>query len=82
MASPVVAGMATLIRGMYPEFNAAQVKQIIVLSSVKYDEKVTVQERRKRNTFLRFPSLEVVNLYTALSLAQSIRDRATGKKQE
>lgn len=83
MASPVVAGMATLIRGMYPEFNAAQVKQIIVLSSVKYDEKVTVPGKKKKKHFSALSeSGGVVNLYTALSLAQSIRDRATGKKQE
>ena len=78
MAAPVVAGMATLIRGMYPELSASQVKDVIVLSSVKYDEKVVMPGKKKKK--VHFSKLSesggVANLYTALALAQSIRDKA------
>jgi hypothetical protein len=48
---------------------------------VKYDEKVIVPGKKKKKHFSTLSeSGGVVNLYTALTLAQSVRDRATGKE--
>ena len=59
MASPVVAGLAALIREYYPKLTAVQVKDIIMRSVVKRD-------------ILKDKSISggVVNAYNALLLAQ------------
>ena len=78
MAAPVVSGIAALVRGMYPELSAAQVKSVILLSSIKFEEKVIKPGTKKKK--VPFATLSdvggVANLYTALALAQSIRDNA------
>ena len=43
MASPVVAGLAALIRSYYPELTAKEVKDIIMKSVTKVDEKVKIK---------------------------------------
>ncbi|MGO1244966.1 MAG: S8 family peptidase [Sphingobacterium sp.] len=43
MASPVVAGLAALIRSYYPELTAKEVKDIIMKSVTKIDEKVKIK---------------------------------------
>ncbi|WP_437920783.1 S8 family peptidase [Sphingobacterium sp. LRF_L2] len=43
MASPVVAGLAALIRSYYPTLTAKEVKDIILKSVTKVDEKVKIQ---------------------------------------
>jgi len=84
MAAPVVSGIATLIRGMYPELSAAQVKQVILMSSVKYDEKVIMPGTKKKK--VHFSTLSetggVVNLYTALTFAQNLRENASATKDQ
>jgi subtilisin family serine protease len=81
MAAPVVSGIAALVRGMYPELSAAQVKSVILLSSIKFEEKVIKPGTKKKK--VPFATLSdvggVANLYTALALAQSIRDSAHGE---
>jgi len=72
MASPVVAGLAALIREYYPKLKAAQVKDVILRSVVKPAHPVWVGSGEHR----RLVTLDqisvaggVVNAYNALELA-------------
>ncbi len=73
MASPVVAGLAALIRSYYPKFTAFQVKEIIMNSVSKVDHKVKIKEDGSSR---KVPFSEVclsggiVNAYNALILAE------------
>ncbi len=72
MASPVVAGLAALIRSYYPKLNAMQVKEIILKSVVKVDHTVTLKEGQAERE-VAFTELcktgGIVNTYNALKLA-------------
>lgn len=72
MAAPVVAGLAALIRSYYPNLTAVQVKDIIMQSVVKVEQKVLVMQHGKNNE-LAFTDLcvtgGIVNAYNALKLA-------------
>lgn len=72
MASPVVAGVAALIRSYYPSLSAVQVKQAIMASVVKCDVPVAVKGAVP-NYKKPFSHLSVgggvVNAYRALQLA-------------
>jgi subtilisin family serine protease len=72
MASPVVAGLATLIREYYPKLTALQVKDIILRSVVKVDHPVIVQvDGKPAKVMLSDISVSggVVNAYQALQMA-------------
>jgi cell wall-associated protease len=75
MASPVVAGLAALILSYYPEFNAVQVKDIIVQSVSKVNHKVKYKDKRNENVKSLFSEMcvsgGIVNAYNALKLAES-----------
>lgn len=72
MATPVVAGLAALIRSYYPALTAVQVKEIIMKSVTKVDHKVTVKTAKSTR---KIPFADtcvsggVVNAYEALKLA-------------
>ncbi|MEJ2884728.1 S8 family peptidase [Pedobacter sp. GR22-6] len=70
MASPVVAGIAALVREYYPALTASQVKEIIVKSVVKVNYKV---KKPGTDDLVDFTDLcssgGVVNAYDALVLA-------------
>jgi subtilisin family serine protease len=51
MASPNVAGVATLIRSYYPSLNAVQVKQIIMESGTPLKNTVTIGEDKHKANF-------------------------------
>ncbi len=72
MASPVVAGLAALIRSYYPKLTALQVKDIILKSVVKVDHPVNVQVDEETRS-VPFSDLcvtgGVINAYNALKLA-------------
>lgn len=74
MASPVVAGMAALIREYYPKLKAAEVKDIILQSVVKVDHPVLLS-RGGTTEKVAFSELcrtgGVVNVFHALQLAES-----------
>lgn len=76
MASPVVAGLAALIRSYYPKLSAMQVKEIIMQSVEKVNHNV---EYRKGSETVSVPFSEicvsggVVNAYNALKLAASYK---------
>ncbi len=75
MASPVVAGVAAVIRSYYPQLSAQEVKDIIMNSVVVVDEIVQKpEEHASTSTKVNFRTLSVtggiVNLYDALILAE------------
>lgn len=79
MAAPMVAGVAAVIRSYYPELTAAQVKKIIMDSSIKSNQQV--KKPGTRGTMVSFSGLSVsggdVNLYEAIKLASKTK----GKKK-
>ena len=72
MASPVVAGLAALIRSYYPKLTAVQVKDIILKSVVKVNQSVQIKTETAVKT-VPFSDLcvtgGIVNAYEALKLA-------------
>jgi len=68
MASPVVAGLAALIRSYYPKLTAIQVKEIILNSVEKVNHDITLDGKK-----VPFADIcktgGVVNAYNALKLA-------------
>ncbi len=77
MASPEVAGVATLIRSYYPKLSASQVKHIIMNSGTKIDMKVLVPGSEDKANFSELSvSGSVLNAYNALVLA----DKMVNKK--
>lgn len=72
MASPEVAGIATLIRSYYPQLSASQVKHIIINSATKINLEVLVPgENEEKKSFSNLSvSGGVANAYNALVLAE------------
>jgi subtilisin family serine protease len=70
MASPNVAGVATLIRSYYPTLTAVQVKQIIMESGTPLKNQVVIgEDKHKANFGDASKSGRIVNAYNALLLA-------------
>ena len=84
MASPEVAGVATLIRSYYPQLSASQVKHIIMNSGTELDIEVLLPGSKSRENpegnKIKFSKLsitgKVANAYNALVLA----DKMVNKK--
>ena len=73
MASPNVAGVATLIRSYYPSLTAVQVKQIIMESGTPLKNQVVIGEDKHKTNFAdASKSGKIVNAYNALVLAESM----------
>ncbi|MEO1049394.1 MAG: S8 family peptidase [Bacteroidota bacterium] len=82
MAAPVTAGVAALIWSHYPDFNAQEVKEIIMQSSRKFDNlKVNKPSKsangpKKDAEYIDFSKLSVsggiVNSFEALKLAEEM----------
>jgi len=70
MASPVVAGLAALIRSYYPQLTAKETKDIIMKSVVKVDKKIKVkgENGNTRKVYLDEISVTggIVNAYQAI----------------
>ena len=75
MASPIVSGVAALIRSHYPKLTATEVKQILMDSSVKFDLMVQVPGERE-GTLKHFSELSksggVINAYNAMLMAKEM----------
>jgi subtilisin family serine protease len=73
MASPVVAGLAALIRSYYPKLKAEEVRDIIMKSVTKVDQKVKVKDTFDETVKVKLSEISVsggvVNAYTALQMA-------------
>ncbi len=74
MASPVVAGVAAVIRSYFPKLTAAQVKQIILLSGNKTNQEVELPgDAEQKVPFTKLSKTgTVVNLYKAIELAKKV----------
>ncbi len=75
MAAPVVSGLAALIRAYYPSFTAEEVKQVIMNSVTKIDQKVKVKgESGNKRVYLDEISVSggVVNAYKAIVEADKL----------
>lgn len=69
MAAPVVSGLAAIIRSYYPELTAVQVKNIILKSVTKVDQKVKIkQEGSSKKVYLDEISVSggIANAYNAI----------------
>ena len=70
MASPNVAGVATLISSYYPKLTSVQVKQIIMESGTPLKNQVVIgEDKHKANFADASKSGRIVNAYNALLLA-------------
>jgi len=70
MASPVVAGMAAVLKSYFPSLTATDLKRIILESAVVYHTKVQQPGTRKEVDFSELSSTGgLVNLYRAVQLA-------------
>jgi subtilisin family serine protease len=71
MASPVVVGLAAVLKGYFPYLSALQIKEIILNSAVKYHNLVNLPGSKEKT--ISFDSLSitggVANLYQAVKLA-------------
>jgi cell wall-associated protease len=81
MASPTTAGVAALIRSYFPTLTADQVKQVLLGSVVKLNEKV---HKPGTEDLVPFSDLSVtggvVNAYKAVELAEKTKGKKKVKK--
>lgn len=84
MASPVVAGVAAVLRSYYPYLTATQVKEILMESSVKITDEVLIPGEGGEKT--SFANLSVsggtVNAYKAMMLAATVKGKKKIKKSK
>jgi cell wall-associated protease len=76
MASPVVAGLASLILSYYPELSAKQVKNIIETTVTRIDEPIAIKpgtEGEKMNLDDLSINGGIVNAFNALSKAATVK---------
>lgn len=69
MAAPVVAGLAAMLRSYYPELTAQEVKEIIMNSVTKVDQKVKIKkDGSTKKVYLDEISVSggIVNAYNAI----------------
>lgn len=74
MAAPNVAGVAAMIRSLYPQLTAPQVKKIILDSGISPNVEVILggEQSNKRNFRNISKSGKIVNLYNALLMAEKM----------
>lgn len=79
MAAPMVAGVAALLRGYFPDLTGAQIKSIIMASTVRYQTQVNIPgSEGEKASFTRLcVTGGVVNAYKAIELAKATK----GKKK-
>lgn len=73
MAAPVVSGVAALLMAYFPDLSAAEVRRIILDSSVKYGDRMVPLPGTTEGETARFGDLSVtggvVNVYEAVRMA-------------
>lgn len=81
MAAPVVAGVAALIRSYYPQLSAAQVKEVLIESSIPKNIMVNVPGEDDMQKKLSEISVAggVINAYTALKLASQTKGKFSSR---
>lgn len=79
MAAPVVSGLAALILSYYPELKPHEVREIIMKSVVKVEQKVKNENERGESERVSFKELcvsgGIVNAYQALKLAETYKSK-------
>ena len=84
MASPVVAGVAAVLRSYFPSLKASQVKEIIMNSAVPVDLKVK-KPGDKSGDLVDFKTLSVqggaINLHNAVQMAKQTKGKKKVKKK-
>jgi subtilisin family serine protease len=76
MAAPVLAGVAATVWSLYPELTAQQVKKILIESGINYKKQEVIlpgTEDKKVKFKKLSKSGKVVNLYSALKMAESFK---------
>jgi subtilisin family serine protease len=72
MASPVVTGVAALIRSYFPELSAREIREILMQSAVPYDGEVYLPGTEEKVPFSNLSiSGGIVNAYEAVKIAQN-----------
>jgi subtilisin family serine protease len=75
MAAPVTSGVAALIMSYYPTLTAVQVKEILMKSSIKYDQNIN-KPGEKENTDTKLSDLcitgGIINAYEAIKMAEEM----------
>ncbi len=72
MASPVVAGVAALLRSYFPDLKADEIRKILVQSAYKYDGEVFLPGTKETVPFSDLSiSGGIVNAYEAVKIAQN-----------
>ena len=84
MASPVVAGVAAVLRSYFPSLKASQVKEIIMNSAIPVDLKVK-KPGDKSGDLVDFKTLSVqggaINLHSAVQMAKQTKGKKKVKKK-
>jgi subtilisin family serine protease len=74
-AAPVVSGIAALLMAYYPELSAAQVRQILLDSAVRFPDRMVVRPGTE-DELVRFGELSItggiVNAYSAVRMAEQL----------
>jgi len=72
MASPVVAGVAALLRSYFPDLSAKEIKEVLIESAVPYDGEVYLPGSKEKVPFSDLTvSGGIVNAYEAVKIAQN-----------
>lgn len=80
MAAPNVAGVAALIRGYYPNLNAAQVKRILMDSGTLIPFDVKVGQKQQKIPFSEAClSGKIINAHNALKMAEEMTNTSKDK---
>ena len=79
MASPVVAGVATVLRSYFPSLTAEQVKSILLESSVKQNHEVYLPG--DKSTMVPFSQLSVAGGVVNVEKAVNLAKKTQGKKK-
>ncbi|PKV52032.1 subtilase family protein [Aquimarina sp. MAR_2010_214] len=76
ISTPVVSGIAALIRSYYPNLRAMQVKEILMKSGVSYNIDIEIKQKDGSKKLVPFSELsksgKIVNAYNALLMAEQI----------
>ncbi|MCU0436592.1 MAG: S8 family peptidase [Raineya sp.] len=74
MAAPTTSGVAALLMSYYPKLTAAQVKEILMQSSIKYTEKINKPGEKGANALMTDLCISggIINAYEAFKMAEKM----------
>ena len=80
MAAPVVAGVAAVLRGQYPELSAVQIRKLIMSTALAADFTTTLPGKPKKKATFKSLSVTggIVNMYRAVN-SMELRKAAPSK---